>query len=374
MASLKTVPISSTVFSVIIPSYGGLGNIPEIVKEVRKNHPPADTEIVLVLEGLSKEDKERVKELEKKYKVRALVSEKRLGKVRALNKGIKASKGDVLIFIDSDSRPLCDIVACVADAIKEGDFGSGIINLRAENLLQRMERLDYLNINTIVRLMTRDNICIGLNGAFIFAKREVMEKLGGFAPEIVEDVDFGIRASAAGFKPVFINKQCVETTGPNTIASWFKQRKRWAIGGAACILKHLRTILGWWRYVFKNFALAYPAFIVYLLLLLFPNGYLEKLATTLLSGISWLFPPLIPLIYFGIIYFGARSIVTLIIGFLAYLLAVFFQARAIGWRLSPIDPVIYFFVYGPIWFMLTVGALVYVLIKGLNVKVSGWKV
>ncbi len=370
----NSLPSKFPVFSIVIPSYGGLGNIPQIVERIREKYTPDEVEIVLVVEGLKENEEKKVEELREKYDVKALVSKERLGKVNALNKGIKASKGDVLIFIDSDAEPLCDIVECVKEALSKGDFGSGVIVLDAKNLLQRMERLDYLNINTIVKLMSKDGICIGLNGAFIFAKREVVEKLNGFAHEIVEDVDFGIRASDAGFKPVFINKPCVKTTGPETLYGWFKQRKRWAIGGAAVVLRHLKTILKWWRYVFKNFALSYSAFIIYLLILLLPNGYLEKAVTTILAGVSWLFPPIIPFLYLGMMYFGIRSILAVFIGFFMYLVSLFFQLRMFKWKISPVDPIVYFFLYGPMWFLMTLGALVYVLIKRGNVRISGWKV
>ncbi len=360
--------------SIVIPSYGGLGRIPENVQLIREKYGHKDVEIIIMLEGLSDEAEKKAKELANKYKLEVVISRERKGKVNALNEGISHSHGDAVIFIDSDAKIVGDIVTYVREALKNGDFGSGVILFRARNLLQRMENIDYLGINTIVYFMTKDNYSIGLNGAFIFAKKEVLDKIGGFAHEIVEDIDFGIRASEAGFRPVFIKKPCVETTGPATIKGWFKQRKRWAVGGAAVILKHLRAILRRWKVTLKNTILAYPAFAIYLLLFLLPNAYVEKLATTVLTYVTLLFPPILPLMYILLAYFGVRNLFLLGLGFIAYLGTLLWQKSIFQWKLHPADPLLYYFIYGPIWFMMTLGALLYVLIKGRNVTVSGWKV
>jgi glycosyltransferase involved in cell wall biosynthesis len=91
-------------FSVIIPSYNEEdyieSNLIKTIKELDKNGINYE---LIVIEESSDRTPEIVSQLSKKYrKLRHLHFDKRLGKGRAIEKGVKASKGQFIIFTDAD--------------------------------------------------------------------------------------------------------------------------------------------------------------------------------------------------------------------------------------------------------------------------------
>ena len=359
-------------FSVIIPAFKDLGYTEEII---RKLSGP-DVEFIVTADLLSERDKRKLRELAEDFPVKLDLSDERRGKVRSLNKAISMAEGDVFVFIDSDSRVLRkDLLKLVEDALKEGDFGSGVILLRGNSFIENMARIDYVAIDTSMYVGAKHKFSVGLNGAFIYAKREVVEALDGFAPEIIEDVDFAIRASLKGYRPVFIKEPCVETGTPRTWRGWYKQRRRWVVGGGAMLLKFWRKALPHARSVLPQIFCVNPVLIVFLPIFLLPDQLIYKLVLFVSTLLAAVFPPLIPFLYASIVYGFARQLLLIILGFAVIWLWFWYWAKRFRFkRFKKRHIPLYYFIYGPIWSALTVVWLIYTIIKRGRVTLPDWKV
>lgn len=361
-------------FSIIIPTYKELGTIPENIKKLYAQS--RDVEFLIGPEAVPDDELRILEEMARKYPIKLRAHREKMGKVKKLNELIGLASGDIFVFLDSDATVENEtLLQDIEKALERGDFGSGIIKIRGNSITQRCARIDYLNTNVTLHLQQKFRFSSGLNGAFIFAKREVVRKLNGFARLIVEDVDFGIRASAAGFRPVFIPKHCITTDAPETWYKWYKQRKRWYIGGAQAVLVHLKTLI-------RNIipvsvqALAYaPAGPIYTALLLLPNKYMEKLVAVFLSTLTVFFPATLYLFYAGLVYLAAKYVALYLAGYVALLLWVAYWRRRFKFVEIKLlrDVTIYYTVYVPISFLIVVGAVLYTLYRrGKIERVDNW--
>lgn len=88
--------------SVIIPSYNSAATLPELLK-VLCSQTVSEIEIIVVDDCSTDNTRTIVSKFEK---VTYLRNKKNLGRAKSRNRGIKASSGELLVFLDSDSIPL----------------------------------------------------------------------------------------------------------------------------------------------------------------------------------------------------------------------------------------------------------------------------
>jgi len=129
------------------------------------------------------------------------LTETRKGKASALNRGIAAAKGNVLLIVDDD---------VVLEAHRRNGFdalqGRVLPGVDPDGNPAEKTKLSEYNIPYVDH---GREICEiwGLNGTNMSFKREVIEKIGGFdsrlgpgAAGFSEDTEFSIRIRQAGFK------------------------------------------------------------------------------------------------------------------------------------------------------------------------------
>ncbi len=359
-------------FSVVLPAYKDLGHVVDNIKRLARE----DVEFIVAADLLSEEDRKTLEALAERYPLKLDLSDERRGKVAALNSAIERAEGDIIVFVDSDARVVHpDLLGAIEKALERGDFGSGIILLRGESFFEKMARIDYISINASMYIGAKYGFSIGLNGAFIYAKRRVVDELGGFAREIIEDVDFALRASLKGFKPVFIEEACVETGAPSTLRGWYKQRKRWVIGGAVLLKKYWRRVLPHIKAAAPQVFAVNPVMVLLTPILLLPSHIFYTLLLILASVLASIFPPLLFLLYMSIAYGFAKQIFLVLAAFAIVFFWYWYWGRRFrfkGFKKRHIIP--YFFVYGPVWSALTAVWVIITLAKGGNVTLKDWKV
>ncbi|HKK31603.1 MAG TPA: glycosyltransferase [Alphaproteobacteria bacterium] len=134
-----------------------------------------------------------------------LVIEPEPGPGPARNRGIAEAKGDILAFTDSDCRVDRGWLAAILDAFRDpevsvagGDIIVKYADPSAPTLIEPYER--------VYSFRNRSYIRKGFSAAANLAvRRTVFDRVGGFGGRgIAEDQDWGLRASATGFKPVYL--------------------------------------------------------------------------------------------------------------------------------------------------------------------------
>lgn len=361
--------------SVIIPVYRQSLLVDEILSNIiRDPHP--DKEIIIIVDDPdqgTKEDMDRWRE-----HATVIEREKREGKVSALNTGASISKGDVLLFIDSDVKIPSDLLTHISEKIKSRD----LIDVRKEimdsGFFSRLVNLDYMNSFLSNLLSHKFNLIIALNGSCFAVKKEFFWKIGGFRRTVTEDIDFGIRASEHGAKVGLVNPG-VMTLAPPTLKEWYIQRKRWGMGGAIVFLDHIKFILrnpGAW---IPSLLLSFPS-MLYVLFSIISSSVLRRLILAVIILLALRVPLPIATVMFSSITLSIsilEKMLPVLLSFIIWMGIVSIISRKISWnKIGLTEMFVFYFIYSPLLMSLYFISFIRVLArrdrKKLNVE--DWKV
>lgn len=156
-----------------------------------------------------------------------LVSEPDNGLYHAMNKGIRASSGDFLYFLNSDDM-FCDenVVADVVDVIGENpsiDLLYGDVLVERDGQLIRKPQVPVLN---------RESLCRkGFCHQALFARRETLTCVGGFSENyrIVADGDWLVKTIASGAKSLHVDRDIatISLEGLSCTTNWRDEKRRY---------------------------------------------------------------------------------------------------------------------------------------------------
>ncbi len=195
--------------SLIIPVYNEANHLENTVKTVesymKKNFN--SWEIIISEDGSTDNSYEIGQKLAKKNKkIKILHSEKRLGKGGGIKHGIKASKGDIIIFYDADMAVPVTEIKKHLNLLKKYDFILGSRDLEKAKISKRQPAYRELlgkGFNKLIQISLgvsfKDTQC-----GFKYFKREVLEsilpelKVDGFA----FDVEIILAAQKRGYKGI----------------------------------------------------------------------------------------------------------------------------------------------------------------------------
>ena len=272
---------------------------------------------------------ETAKSVEVPVKVYKLTTSE-VGKGIGLQYGLEKSKGDLIIYFDSDSVvPSIYIEGLIGwiergyDAVQGNIVGS---NPRYNRLtfLQHLENLIFMRIFWGGK--HRLGLPAGLGGTGVMVKREVLDAVGGYQNVLIEDFDLFMRLNLGGFKVAYAENCFIYD---EKVPSWRKlirQRSRWMAG-------HFQLIK---RYPIKTHLKLFLKNPIDFLQLFSPIFLLSLLIVTLL-GFFRLFLP--------ITYWETPLIIWLILTlFMNFLFAMVLKRQRIGFRQScKYLPVLYLF-------------------------------
>lgn len=171
------------------------------------------------------------------------------GKPRALNEALALARGEIVLIFDADYLPPPSILKrlCMAFANpKVGAVMGRVIPQNAkQNLLTRLldlERSGGYQVDQQARFNL--GLVVQYGGTVGGFRRQVIEQLGGFDPEILaEDTDLTFRLYAAGWQVVYDNKaECYEEA-PETWEVRYRQLRRWARGHTQVLQKRLGAFM-----------------------------------------------------------------------------------------------------------------------------------
>jgi len=264
--------------SVVIPNYNGKELLKQCLKSIYTLYPiPYTLEIIVVDNGSKDSSAEFVEKFFSKVKIIKL--DKNYGFARAVNKGIKASKGEYIALLNNDTKVDKNWLAELAKAAKENPK----VNIFASNILfwdgkridsqgieffwkGKAEQVNHGEIYNPKPTTQNPQPTFGACAAAVLYRKKIFEKLGYFDEDFfayLEDVDFSLRAHLTGEKCLFVPKAIVYHRGGAT-------RKR--MGN----FKTRMDAKNWIFIVVKNYPIG--RFIRY-----FPQIFIERLRN--LSGL-----------------------------------------------------------------------------------------
>ncbi|GAB4265206.1 glycosyltransferase family 2 protein [Deferrisoma sp.] len=191
-------------------------------------------EIVLVDDGSTDRTPEVCAEIQKRFpNVRFFRNVEREGKSPALNLGAGYAKGEVFVFVDSDTTFDRDAIAHLVNHLRDPRVGCVAGNVRVrnprENLLTELQNMEY---GFAIAVGRRIRAAMGtlpiVSGAFGAFRREVFEAVGGYDPGPGNDSDLTAKFRKLGYRVSFAPEAICMTNVPTRLSALFRQRRRWA--------------------------------------------------------------------------------------------------------------------------------------------------
>jgi cellulose synthase/poly-beta-1,6-N-acetylglucosamine synthase-like glycosyltransferase len=170
------------------------------------------------------------------------------GKAAALNTGIAAASGEVIVVLDADTVLDPDFLDTVAPHFADPAVGAVAGNIKVGNrrsILARLQALEYI-VSLDIDRRTQDVLGViavvpGAAGAF---RRAALVDVGGYPSDtLVEDADLTIALLRGGWRIHYEPAALAYTEAPEGVADALRQRRRWGYGNVEVLAKHSRSML-----------------------------------------------------------------------------------------------------------------------------------
>jgi len=231
--------------SVIVAVRNGEAEVSDCVTSLLRMDYPADRREILVVDGGSTD---RTAEIVKRYPVQYL-REPRQGVCHARNRGIRASRGDILAFTDPDcvvsTRWLSELVRPFEQSVV-GGVGGAILPYPGTTPAERFAARRRSHSQERPLSHPRRSFAMTPNVAF---RREVFERIGPFDTRFPgggwEDADFCWRFfRETTFTLAYAPRAAVLHRYRTTARAFFVQHMRYGLG-LALLRRKYRSELAW---------------------------------------------------------------------------------------------------------------------------------
>jgi cellulose synthase/poly-beta-1,6-N-acetylglucosamine synthase-like glycosyltransferase/peptidoglycan/xylan/chitin deacetylase (PgdA/CDA1 family) len=240
--------------SVVVPAFNEEAGIAEAVRSLAAGDYP-DVEVIVVDDGSTDRTWAIVHSLDLPN-VR-LIAQPNTGKPAALNRGLAAASGDIVVMVDGDTIFEQDTLRHLVQPFADPTVGAVAGNTKVANrrgFLGRWQHIEYVMGFNLDRRMYEQLRCMptvpGAIGAF---RRPVLEGLGGVAADtLAEDTDLTMAVGRAGWNVAYEPRARAWTEVPASTKALWQQRYRWSYGTMQAMWKHrsalrpsARSPLGW---------------------------------------------------------------------------------------------------------------------------------
>jgi cellulose synthase/poly-beta-1,6-N-acetylglucosamine synthase-like glycosyltransferase len=233
--------------SVLIPAYNEENVIESTVMSVLKSDYDNIVEIIVINDGSRDKTKEIVRKLMKEYSKVKLLDKKNSGKADSLNYGIKVAKGELVAVVDADSFPREDAIRKMTGFFEDEKVGAATVPILARNnrkFLEKLQSFEYVVIALTRKLLESVDAIYVTPGPLALYRKKALVEIGGFdAGNITEDIEITWHLIAEGWKRKMCLDTVVTTVVPSKFKGWWKQRRRWSMGGLQSILKYRKQFM-----------------------------------------------------------------------------------------------------------------------------------
>jgi cellulose synthase/poly-beta-1,6-N-acetylglucosamine synthase-like glycosyltransferase/peptidoglycan/xylan/chitin deacetylase (PgdA/CDA1 family) len=248
-ASQDELPMAFTPsVSAIVPAFNEeVGIAGTVLSLARSDYPRL--EIIVVDDGSTDGTVGMVEALMGRVESLRLIRQWNCGKARALNRGIAASTGDILVLIDGDTVVEPDTISRLIAPFIDPGVGAVSGNAKVGNrrgFLGRWQHIEYvMGFNLDRRLFDLTNCMQTVPGAIGAFRRDVLRATGGVpTATLAEDTDLTITIGLLGWRIAYQGTARAWTEAPSTLRGLWRQRYRWAYGTMQAAWKHRRAIGG----------------------------------------------------------------------------------------------------------------------------------
>ena len=215
--------------SAVVPAFNEARTIRVAVETLLESDWP-DLEVVVVDDGSTDGTAEELRDLAEAGRLR-LLRQANAGKAAALNAGIAAATGEVVLYTDADSLFFRDTVARMARWFADPSIDAVCGNdmpLRAGTGLQKMLAVTtHIGTGYVRRALSVIGCLPIISGNLGAVRRGVLAEIGGFRNIWGEDLEITWRLHAHRKRIVFDPEPAVLADCPATLGALWRQRVRW---------------------------------------------------------------------------------------------------------------------------------------------------
>jgi len=236
------LPFEAPALTLLCAAYNEEKTITDTLTSVLLQKYPAHLRVVVIDDGSKDRTAEKVREFIAQHqgtdKSFELIQHlKNQGKAAALRTGLKTVSTKYVITIDADSYLNDHAVENLVRNIVLGPentaaiAGNVLVRNSRENLITKLQEWDYFHgIAVIKRVQSLYQGTLVAQGAFSVYRTDTVRQLGGWPPQIGEDIvlTWGLRNH--GYRIGYAENAFCFTKVPETYKQFFRQRKRWARG------------------------------------------------------------------------------------------------------------------------------------------------
>lgn len=235
--------------SILIPCYNEGDNVQETLSHaLRLDYP--DFEVIAINDGSRDNTGAVLDRLALAHdRLRVVHLAQNQGKAVALQAGALLARNEILIGIDGDALidPRCGHWM-VRHFIEDKRVAAVTGNPRVRNRSTLLGRLQVGEFSSIVGLIKRAQKTFGalftVSGVITAFRRSAVHEVGYWSADMLtEDIDITWKLQRAGWTVKFEPHALVWILMPETLRGLWKQRLRWAKGGAQILFKNAGVLL-----------------------------------------------------------------------------------------------------------------------------------
>jgi biofilm PGA synthesis N-glycosyltransferase PgaC len=231
--------------SILIPCYNEGDNAEETLTHALALDYP-DFEVIAINDGSRDNTGAVLDRLAARYpKLRVVHLAQNQGKAMALQAGALLAKNEILIGIDGDALldPYC-AHWMVRHFMDDARVAAVTGNPRIRNRSTLLGRLQVGEFSSIVGMIKRAQKSFGalftVSGVITAYRRAAVHEVGYWSADVLtEDIDITWKLQRAGWKVKFEPSALVWILMPETLRGLWKQRLRWARGGAQVLMRNI---------------------------------------------------------------------------------------------------------------------------------------
>jgi biofilm PGA synthesis N-glycosyltransferase PgaC len=234
--------------SILVPCYNEADNAEETLEAAAAVDYP-EFEVIAINDGSRDNTAQVLDHLVARIpKLRVVHLAANQGKSTALNTGALLARHELLVCIDGDALLAPEALRWIAHVFRRGTVGGLAGNPRIRNRSSLLGRLQVGEFASIIGLIRRAQTMYGriftVSGVICAFRKRALEEAGWWSPHtITDDIDITWRVQMAGWRVIYEPNAIVWILMPETLRGLWRQRLRWAEGGAEMILSFFRPVI-----------------------------------------------------------------------------------------------------------------------------------
>src|SRR6476661_4518697 len=242
------VLLSHPKVSILVPCHNEGALVDDTVAALAAQDYP-DFEIIAINDGSTDDTGARLDALAERHaNMRVIHLDRNLGKANALRMGTLASRSEYLVCIDGDALLHPNATQWLLSHLLSGPrVGAVTGNPRIRNRSTLLGKMQVGEFSSIVGMIKRAQRSFGrlftVSGVITAFRKSALHDVGYWSADMLtEDIDITWKLQRAGWDVRFEPRALVWILMPETLRGLWKQRLRWATGGAQVLLKNLDVV------------------------------------------------------------------------------------------------------------------------------------